>query len=80
VTLAVRSPGAGERAAAEIVRSTGNPTARAARLDLTDRASVALFEAVVVSGNNGYRSGVATYALDEANADRLWSVSQQLLD
>lgn len=43
VTLAVRSPEAGERAAAEIARSTGNPAARAARLDLTDRASVALF-------------------------------------
>jgi hypothetical protein len=37
-------------------------------------------EAVVVADNNGYRSGVAPYALDQANADRLWSVSQQLLD
>src|SRR5450755_3765287 len=37
-------------------------------------------EAVVVADNNGYRSSVAPYALDQANADRLWSVSQQLLD
>jgi NAD(P)-dependent dehydrogenase (short-subunit alcohol dehydrogenase family) len=36
-------------------------------------------EAVVVADNNGYRSGVAPYALNEANADRLWMLSEQLL-
>ena len=37
-------------------------------------------EAAVVPDNNGYASGVAPYALDEANADRLWQVSEHLLD
>ena len=36
-------------------------------------------EAVRVSDNNGYVSGVAPYALDPANADRLWDESQRLL-
>jgi NAD(P)-dependent dehydrogenase (short-subunit alcohol dehydrogenase family) len=36
-------------------------------------------EAVRVSDNNGYVSGVAPYALDPANADRLWEESQRLL-
>jgi NAD(P)-dependent dehydrogenase (short-subunit alcohol dehydrogenase family) len=36
-------------------------------------------EAVIVADNNGYRSGVAPYALDPANADRLWEESLRLL-
>jgi NAD(P)-dependent dehydrogenase (short-subunit alcohol dehydrogenase family) len=36
-------------------------------------------EAVIVADNNGYRSGVAPYALDSANADRLWEESLRLL-
>lgn len=36
-------------------------------------------EAVVVPDNNGYPSGVAPYALDPANADRLWAESERLL-
>jgi NAD(P)-dependent dehydrogenase (short-subunit alcohol dehydrogenase family) len=36
-------------------------------------------EAVRVADNNGYVSGVAPYALDPANADRLWEESQRLL-
>ena len=36
-------------------------------------------EAVRVSDNNGYVSGVAPYALDPANADRLWEESLRLL-
>jgi NAD(P)-dependent dehydrogenase (short-subunit alcohol dehydrogenase family) len=36
-------------------------------------------EAAVVPDNNGYASGVAPYALDEANAERLWQVSERLL-
>jgi hypothetical protein len=36
-------------------------------------------EAKVVPDNNGYRSGVAPYALDPANADRLWDISERLL-
>jgi hypothetical protein len=32
-----------------------------------------------VSHNNGYVSGVAPYALDPANADRLWEESLRLL-
>jgi NAD(P)-dependent dehydrogenase (short-subunit alcohol dehydrogenase family) len=36
-------------------------------------------EAVRVADNNGYVSGVAPYALDPANADRLWDESQRLL-
>ncbi len=35
-------------------------------------------EAVIVPDNNGYRSGVAPYALDQANADRLWKESLSL--
>ncbi len=45
VTLAVRNPGAGERAAADIARTTGNPRLRAAPLDLADQSSVAAFVA-----------------------------------
>jgi NAD(P)-dependent dehydrogenase (short-subunit alcohol dehydrogenase family) len=36
-------------------------------------------EAIRVADNNGYRSGVAPYALDPANAHRLWETSQRLL-
>jgi NAD(P)-dependent dehydrogenase (short-subunit alcohol dehydrogenase family) len=36
-------------------------------------------EADVVPDNNGYASGVAPDALDEANADRLWQVSEHLV-
>jgi NAD(P)-dependent dehydrogenase (short-subunit alcohol dehydrogenase family) len=36
-------------------------------------------EAVPVPDNNGYMSGVAPYALDPANADRLWDESERLL-
>jgi NAD(P)-dependent dehydrogenase (short-subunit alcohol dehydrogenase family) len=36
-------------------------------------------EAVHVADNNGYVSGVAPYALDPANAARLWEESQRLL-
>jgi hypothetical protein len=36
-------------------------------------------ETVIVANNNGYRSGVAPYALDSANADRLWEESLRLL-
>ncbi len=36
-------------------------------------------EAVPVADNNGYMSGVAPYALNPANADRLWDESQRLL-
>ncbi|WP_326836512.1 SDR family NAD(P)-dependent oxidoreductase [Amycolatopsis rhabdoformis] len=45
VTLAVRDPAAGERAAAEIVASTGNRAVHVAALDLADPASVAAFTA-----------------------------------
>jgi NAD(P)-dependent dehydrogenase (short-subunit alcohol dehydrogenase family) len=36
-------------------------------------------EAVPVADNNGYLSGVAPYALDPENAERLWDVSERLL-
>ena len=36
-------------------------------------------EAVPVADNNGYVSGVAPYALNPANADRLWEESLRLL-
>jgi len=37
-------------------------------------------EAEGVRNGNGYGSGVAPYALDLANADRLWEVSMQLVE
>jgi NAD(P)-dependent dehydrogenase (short-subunit alcohol dehydrogenase family) len=43
VTLAVRDVGAGERTAAEIRTSTGNPDVQVARVDLADRATGAAF-------------------------------------
>jgi NAD(P)-dependent dehydrogenase (short-subunit alcohol dehydrogenase family) len=36
-------------------------------------------EAVPVDDANGYRSGVAPYALDPANADRLWELSTRMI-
>ncbi len=36
-------------------------------------------EAILVADSNGYGSGVAPYALDPANADRLWSESMRLV-
>ncbi|MGW0705831.1 SDR family NAD(P)-dependent oxidoreductase [Streptomyces sp. NPDC002643] len=45
VTLAVRDPAAGERAAADITADTGNKDVQVARLELADRASVAAFTA-----------------------------------
>ncbi|WP_431245543.1 SDR family NAD(P)-dependent oxidoreductase [Leifsonia xyli] len=36
-------------------------------------------EAVRVSDGNGWASGVAGYALDRANADRLWAVATELV-
>jgi hypothetical protein len=36
-------------------------------------------EAVPVADNNGYVSGIAPYALNPANADRLWEESLRLL-
>ncbi len=36
-------------------------------------------EALTVADHNGYWSGFAPYALDPANADRLWAVSLRLL-
>ncbi len=36
-------------------------------------------EAEVVAKRPGDMTGVAPYALDEANADRLWEVSERLL-
>jgi hypothetical protein len=35
-------------------------------------------EAVGVTNSNGYGSGVAPYALDAENAERLWEVSARL--
>jgi NAD(P)-dependent dehydrogenase (short-subunit alcohol dehydrogenase family) len=43
VTLAVRDTAAGARVAADITATTGSPRVRVARLDLTDRRSVAEF-------------------------------------
>ena len=37
-------------------------------------------EAEVVTGRTTDMSGVAPYALDPANADRLWDVSLRMLD
>ena len=37
-------------------------------------------EAKPVTNNNGYGSGVAPYALDRANAERLWEESMRLID
>jgi NAD(P)-dependent dehydrogenase (short-subunit alcohol dehydrogenase family) len=45
VTLAVRNPAAGERAAADIIASTGNKHVLVAPLDLADQGSVAAFVA-----------------------------------
>ncbi len=45
VTLAVRDTAAGERTAAEITATTGNPLLHVGRLDLADQASVAAFVA-----------------------------------
>jgi NAD(P)-dependent dehydrogenase (short-subunit alcohol dehydrogenase family) len=45
VTLAVRNVEAGERTAAQITGTTGNKKVLAARLDLADQASVAVFAA-----------------------------------
>lgn len=36
-------------------------------------------EAEIVDDNNGYRSGVAPYALDRQKAERLWRVSERML-
>jgi NAD(P)-dependent dehydrogenase (short-subunit alcohol dehydrogenase family) len=43
VTLAVRNTTSGEEAAADIRRTTGNDAVRVARIDLTDRPSLAAF-------------------------------------
>jgi NAD(P)-dependent dehydrogenase (short-subunit alcohol dehydrogenase family) len=43
VTLAVRNTGAGEQAAENIAKSTGNDGVHVAALDLSDRAAVAGF-------------------------------------
>jgi NAD(P)-dependent dehydrogenase (short-subunit alcohol dehydrogenase family) len=43
VTLAVRDPEAGQRVAAGLVTATGNRNIHVARLNLTDRASIAVF-------------------------------------
>jgi NAD(P)-dependent dehydrogenase (short-subunit alcohol dehydrogenase family) len=43
VTLAVRNPDAGEKVAADIRKSTGNPNVRVARLDLSDQSAVRRF-------------------------------------
>lgn len=43
VTLAVRDTDAGERAASDITRTTGDPSLHVAPLDLADRSSVAAF-------------------------------------
>jgi len=43
VTLAVRSPEAGHRVAADLIATTGNPRVRVAALDLSDPASVTAF-------------------------------------
>jgi hypothetical protein len=40
----------------------------------------ATWEAEVVPAREQRTSGVAGYALDEANADRLWTVSNALLE
>jgi NAD(P)-dependent dehydrogenase (short-subunit alcohol dehydrogenase family) len=45
VTLAVRDTAAGERTAADITATTGNPAVHVGRLDLSDLASVAAFAA-----------------------------------
>jgi NAD(P)-dependent dehydrogenase (short-subunit alcohol dehydrogenase family) len=45
VTLAVRDTAAGDRVAADTTATTGNPTVRAAHLDLTDHASISAFTA-----------------------------------
>jgi NAD(P)-dependent dehydrogenase (short-subunit alcohol dehydrogenase family) len=45
VTLAVRDTDAGDRTAADITASTGNPAVHVGRLDLADQASVAAFVA-----------------------------------
>jgi NAD(P)-dependent dehydrogenase (short-subunit alcohol dehydrogenase family) len=45
VTLAVRNTEAGEKTAADIIATTGNHNVRVARLDLSDRASIAAFVA-----------------------------------
>jgi NAD(P)-dependent dehydrogenase (short-subunit alcohol dehydrogenase family) len=45
VTLAVRDTAAGERTAADITATTGNPVLHVGRLDLADQASVAAFVA-----------------------------------
>ena len=45
VTLAVRDTGAGDRTAADIAATTGNPALHVGRLDLADQASVAAFAA-----------------------------------
>jgi hypothetical protein len=36
-------------------------------------------EATIVANGNGYRSGVAPYALNPDNADRLWEESLRLI-
>ena len=45
VTLAVRDTRAGDRTAADITSTTGNPAIRVGRVDLADQASVAAFAA-----------------------------------
>ena len=45
MTLAVRDTGAGERTAADITATTGNPAVHVGRLDLADQVSVAAFVA-----------------------------------
>ncbi len=45
VTLAVRGAAAGDRTAADITATTGNPAVRVKQLDLADQASVAAFVA-----------------------------------
>lgn len=86
VTLAVRNTDAGAQVAADITATTGNQNIHVAPLDLSDRNSITKFIAawneplhILVTNGNGYMSGVAPYALNPDNADRLWEESLRRL-
>lgn len=77
VTLAVRHAAAGQRVAADLTATTGNPDVRVAPLELADRASVAAVVAAEVPPIGG---GVRQYAVEPQTAGQLWDTSLALLE
>jgi NAD(P)-dependent dehydrogenase (short-subunit alcohol dehydrogenase family) len=80
VTLAVRRPAAARTVAEDIRVSTGNNAVEGRSLDVSDLASEDCSEASVVDRRpDNFGGGVAPYALDSENAERLWSLPTAML-